>query len=387
MADTKPSLNVLDGFQRALPQALGEDLLALYLEEGTDVSQSRLWLLVAPDLPVLQLREVFLPLWQAHPGAFQRGPAVATLDDFVLYRLLFPDRAAFLQDAGQLLAGEPVWSRLPTPSPPNPIRSLARLAADAMDCSAWLAVPESREALEAQLIRLARQVSDQEAGGAGMLDHLGALYAHLAEQERRYPAYQWEGEPPAELPPPNLPGLIALIGRAYRLIVVMPQVDLDLLSKTDWALVADLVSNEFNEIVLATPWQLRLAASVEWAVELFTRSFDLVWGSDVLAACCPLDSDLVLGSAVHPVRVLVEQFPADYLTVEEEALGDLIHDVQNKLLGIQLRNEVLSRLQKLPSEQAPEKLPGREAPPHDRIAATFRQFRWWSRYLSAPLVS
>ncbi len=388
MAGANPSLNVLDAFQRALPQALGEDLLALYLEEGLEASQSRLWLFVAPGLQVLQLREAFFPLWQAYPDAFRRGPAVVTLDDFALYRMLFPSQAAYLQEAGRLLAGDPIWPHLPAPPPLDPLVSLAHLAAETMRCSALLAAPESNKALEAKLHYLVRQISSEKLDdGAGVPEHLGALYAYLAEQEAHYPAYQWDGPLPVEPPPPHLPGLVSLVSRAYRLIIVMPQVDQELLNNTDWAAVVDLVSDEFSEIVLATPWQLCLAASVKWAAELFTRSFELAWGSDVLADCDFLDSHLAASAAAHPVRVLVEQFPADYLTVEEEGLGILIHDVQNKLLAIQLRNELVSRLRGIPSEQAPEKLPGREAPPHFRIAANFRQFRWWSNYLSASLRS
>ena len=61
----------------------------------------------------------------------------------------------------------------------------------------------------------------------------------------------------------------------------------------------------------------------------------------------------------------------------------LIHDAQNVLLNIQLRNEVLARQRGVSAQSPPEPLPGRETSAHQRIAANFHHFRWWLRHLSA----
>ena len=373
--------DALVDFQGALPAALGDGLLALYLDPDAGKLDKELWLLVRPETEMESVRQAFFPLWTKYPDAFRQGPAVSTLADFARYNLLFPERARHLRDRAQLLAGEEQWSRLPEPIQPDPLLQLAKIAYETMRCSSLLFSDQSPVEMEERLIRVATDQAGLEiAAGTPALEVLGALYTYLDQSETypAYHAYHWDGAPPAEDPPSHLPNLLALVGLKYHLIIVMPRVDRPLLTGIDWTRAAELISNEFTGFLLATPWQLRLVACVELAQDLFLRSFDQVWGSDVLAACSPAEYHVMRSAAVLPVRVLMEQLPADYMTVEEGELSDLIHDVQNILLNIQLRGELMARLKGTPSCRPPEPLPGREAPHHQRVAANFRHFRWWA---------
>ena len=152
------------------------------------------------------------------------------------------------------------------------------------------------------------------------------------------------------------------------------------LTSVDWTAVAELISNGFTGIMLATPWQLRLVACVEMAQDMCLRSFEQVWVSDVLADCQPVGTHVKRNAAALPLRALVEQLPGRYMTVPEDELGSFIHDVQNILLNIQLRSELMARFRGAPSPQPPGPLPGRGSPPHERVAAIFRQFHWWAEH-------
>ena len=160
------------------------------------------------------------------------------------------------------------------------------------------------------------------------------------------------------------------------MIVVLPQVNAATTTAIDWRRVADLVTGEFETILVATPWQLRLVATVAEAVSLTFRSFEPVWGADLLGDCRPSDDDVRLSAAVLPVRTLVERLPAEYLTVDESHLGELIHGVQNVLQNIHMRNELWARIRGVAPRRPPDPLPGRETPAHQRIEALFRHLRW-----------
>jgi hypothetical protein len=319
-------------------------------------------------------------LWARHSKALAHGPIVARPIDLEHYTSLFPSRARYLRDRAELLAGTDQWREWVKPGPTDPLTDLAHLAFETMRCSAVLGSTEP-ELEDALLLVANRQAGLQPGGKSSATEILAALHTELAGQQDGYPGFQWKGSPPKNAPPAHLPGLVALYGWKYDLIIVMPRVDQALLSVIDWVKVRDLVSNEFSGIMLATPWQLRLVTCVDMAQDLYLRSFDHVWGSDLLADCQPTRYHLLRTAAALPLRNLLERFPADYVIAREEELGDLIHDAQNMLLNIQLRNELLARMRGLSSQRPPEPLPGRETPPHQRMAANFGHFRWWAEHL------
>jgi len=378
-----------------VPAALGEDLLALYLYGSVlrpdfqpGVSDVNLWLCIRPGTDMRRVRQAFFPLWRKYGQLLKRGPAVVTPAECERYSLLFPDHVRSLRNEARLLAGT---NLLPKLAPPDSAVRLAQIAAGTMHCSALLALsPGNREQhtkLKRQLLRLAtHQAGLAITAETPPLEILVALHNYLATQSARYPTYQIALPAQPKSPPPLLPGLVALIGLEDQLIIVIPQVDRSLLTGTNWRAVANLVLDEFTGVLLATPWQLCLAASVNLAVDLYLRSFELVWGYDVLVGRQPTERHILSSAAVLPVRVLVEQFPAAYLTAEESDLEKLVHDMQNILQNIQLRGEVMARRQRVPAQWPPEALPGRGTPLHQRVAANFSHFRWWSSHLTAGLL-
>ncbi len=394
-------LDVCAEMQDAL-HALGDDLLASYLygsllrPDMCGAADVSLWLLVRPETQMQRVREAFLPVWQAHSRVLKRGPAVATPDDLRRFGLLFPDLVRNLHAEAQLLTGQDLLHQLPNLPADDPLRTAAHLAAELLRCSRLLApaslTDRQRADLEQRLRWLAHcqaKLGDPPTLEAGQhapaSELLEVLHAQLATTSQAHPGFIWQGSPPAEQPPAHLPGLLALVGWENQLIVVVPRVDRHLIAETDWGAVAGLVSDEFSGLVLATPWQLRLAASVDMAVDLYLGAFEPVWGVDVLSGCRPEEWYVQGSAAALPVSMLVENLPADYCTVAEDDLGMLIHDAQNVLLNIQLRNELMSRRRRVPSQRPPDPLPGREASLHQRVAANFQHFRWWSELLTAGL--
>ena len=369
--------------QRALPAVLGDDLLALiHLDAGLTRLDDELWLLIRPETSMESIRQACFPLWARYAETLKKGPVVARPADLDHFTRLFPDRARYLQDRAELLAGTEQWRQWSEPGSPDPLAMLAHLAHDTMRYSAFLGLAEPDPVVEEQLMQVAiRQAGLKLEPGTPASEVLALLHAHLVAHHEHHSAFQWDGSHPPDPPPAHLPGLVALIGLKYELIIVMPQVDRALISGTDWAKVRELVSNEFTGIMLATPWQLRLLACVDMAQDLYLRSFDQVWGSEVLVDCQPTEYRLMRTAAALPVRILMERFPADYVTTREEDLGDLIHDVQNLLLNVQLRSELMARMRGIPSRHPPEPLPGRETPPHQRVAANLGHFRWWADHL------
>lgn len=391
---TMPSLqDALTEIARALGASLGENLLALYafddLASGAD-SGAALWLFIRPGTQMQQVHQAFYPLWTQYAQVLGRGPSILTPADLERCSLLFPFDTGCLHAEARLIIGADVRQQLPELPQPDPAARLARIAGEAIRCSALLAPStlkgEQRRELKNRLGRAAALLIDSKPEGATPpIEMLTSLHAHLASQSHQLATYHWDGPPPAEVPPPHLPGLIALVGWEHQLIVVLPRVDRSLLSDLDWEKVAELVSDEFTNVLVATPWQLRLAASVEFAIDHNLQLFETIWGSDLLADCRPDKRHIALSAAEIPFQTLVERFPARYLTEGEETLGKLIHDIQNILLNVQLRNEIVARKQGIPAQQPPEPLPGRETPPHQRIAANFNHLRWWVEHLTADI--
>jgi len=385
---------ILADVERMIPAALGDDLLALYLygslarpDFQPGVSDVNLWLCVRPETDMQRVREAYLPLWDQYAEALRRGPTVTTPTDCKHYSRLLPGIARSIRQHAMLMVGEDIFRQLPELLATDPLLPLAQIATETLRGSALLAAASLSDEKQVELEKLLRRAAWQLGlpPDKDPVKVLASLHEYLDSQCEQYPRYAWEGDLPAEEPPAHLPGLLAFYIIENQLVVVLPQVDLDALNAIDWDHVFDMVRDEFCGMMLATPWQLRLAAAHDMAVDSYLNSFALEWGSSVLDGCQPTERDVMRSAAELPMRVLVEQFPAQYCTVEEDGLPKLIHDVQNVLLNIQLRNEVISRRRGAPTEWPPEALPGREAPSHQRVAANFGHFRWWVEHLIADL--
>lgn len=374
-----------------LTAELCDDLLTLYGADTGDGSE-RFWFCVRPHAQVQLLREVLHPILSRHRSLLAGGPVLTTPGDAVRYARILPQEVASFLANARLLVGEDLLEQTLAVVEPDHLHSLAWLAAETLIGSAVVASPDGdwRQST-GSVLRLSERLL-RAAGRAGIVtqspeEALEGLHAHLSAESERYPAYLWQGKPPAALPPRHLPGLLALVTWGERLVVVLPAVNPETLASIGWLRVADLVRGELETVLIATPWQLRLVASVAEAVSLTFRSFELAWGADILADCRPSDEDVRLSSAALPVRTLVQRLPAEYLMAEESELGSLIHAVQNVLQNIQIRSELWARIRGVQPKRPPEPLPGRESPSHQRVEALFRQLRWWTDRWSGSATS
>lgn len=90
-----------------------------------------------------------------------------------------------------------------------------------------------------------------------------------------------------------------------------------------------------------------------------------------------------------PSHILVNALPHSFLTAanaSDDTLHKLIHDFQNRMLNIQLENELLFRLGLIPAKFVPpEPLPDREASAKQRLTAIFQHLEWWADFYQAAL--
>ena len=375
-----------------LVSELGDDLRALYLfgpaARGVYVpgrSDVDLLLLVAPEMPLALAREAFYPLWERHAARLGHGPLLATPDDLALHLALFPALHRDLSDGAWRLYGAPLLKSLAPPPPPDPIAAAANLAARAVAYAPALTPqslsPQRAQRLAVLLDQLARGA---EKGGASALltpvEATLALHARLRELAQEMPQFEWHGPPPGGEVPDLLPGCLAFYQRENQLIAVLERVDEDVLSGVDWQEVGAAAEDAYAQFGLATPWQLRVAASRTWADSLFFKGFEHMWGADILGDL-EVDERMLLRQLARVASTQrVEALPGDYLTCQEDAFPKLIHDTQNVLLNAGLRAELFARLAGRAFDLSDWTPPGREMPQHERVAADWARWREMTVY-------
>jgi hypothetical protein len=385
MKGTHPTLLA---FGKALASALDEGFLALYVLDEPASGTSAIgriipsaWILTASNPDLRAVRRTYRMVCSQLPLEPAGGPAVISAEEWPTYLRLFPDRARTLLGNFRLIQGKPVLHEWEGPEPVTTLTSLARVAAESLLCSALVVGEHLSLERQADLHARLRLTADDCLGRAPVrphpVDNLIALHAYLDSVAGTWPDFAWDGSPPTDAPA-RLPGLISLYSLGNQLVVVMARLDRPVLQGTDWGTVAELVSTEYENIVLATPWQLRLTGNTILAADLTAGSFEHVWGIHLLADCCPSDSQVVASLISRPVQFLAERLPALYSTTAEADLSALAHDLQNILLNSQLQAEVIARRWGMSLPHPPGPLPGHEAPIHDRMVAIERQFRWWA---------
>ncbi|MCI0398488.1 MAG: hypothetical protein L0322_26655, partial [Chloroflexi bacterium] len=300
---------------------------------------------------------------------------------------LNPGLAHHLATAGRRLVGDDLLGQ---PTPPDPAETAARLAAHALDASAALAPsllePEEAQAATLALRRLAGRLSGQpvtERAPAGEL--FAAVQAHLAA----YLAGRVAEEPaPAGLvdgAPPLLPDLQAIYEVGETVVLVLPDLPPERLRQVAWPEVAELVAGDYRGLRVTTTGQLRLILQHDRPAEHFFRNYQHAWGLEVLAG---LDVPLwrvLRDLARQPSELQTAVLPQAYFTAGDDQLSMLIHDFGNKLLNIQLQQELLSRMAGRRRTMPPEPIPDRSFPSAVRIDAIFDHFNWWADHYAAGI--
>jgi predicted nucleotidyltransferase len=393
MADLR---SVVVGLRDTLTAQLGEHVLALYLigsaARGSFVSGRSdidLLLVADPDMPLADARRAFRPLVQRYGEFIHHGPMVATPEDLTSHLALFPALHRNLQSGAVLLSGKPLLKGLPGPPPADPIGDAAYVATRAITYATAL-TPRSvseeearrlRQALDRMTRRVVKiEVESEPTRELDPIEAIVALHARLREWADDMPQFLWRGTPPSGDLPDLLPGCLAFYQREKHLITVLERVDRETLAGVDWDEVGAAAEDAYALFGLATPWQLRLAASRMWVDSLFFGGFDHMWGADILEGMVADEGTLLHQLASVSSEQRVEKVPSAYLSIADDAIGKLIHDTQNVLLNAGLRAELYARFsgrEYTLSEWTP---PGREVAQPERVAATWERWRELTAY-------
>jgi hypothetical protein len=185
---------------------------------------------------------------------------------------------------------------------------------------------------------------------------------------------------------PNAPPLVSELRAIYEmdnhLTLVMPDLEpVELarrIASADWTQVAARIADQYRGLRVTTPSQLRLVVKYEDCAEFLLQSYQHAWGADPITDLEISPSDVFRGLARLPSELELAVLPHAYFVAEDSDLSMLIHDFQNKLLNIQLRNELLCRTFNIPISVPPDPLPERISPETVRLDAILAHLHWWA---------
>lgn len=374
---------------------LGSHLKAVYLygsyaQGFYQPGESDINLLVVMDemADIHAVRQALLATWTDEiAAAFQHPPALVTQTNLARHLELNPALAHHLVHEGQHLAGEKLETLPPTVDPAD---RLAQEINQVILASSVVAdhLLEAEIAQERwQLLRhLARRFSRQPQppqATAGKL--LGEIQRHLQKQIAGLKELLPNAVAPDEAAPALLPDLQAIYEVTEEVLLVLPDLTARRLALTDWHEVGDLLAGDYSGIRLTTPEQFYLALKHADPLGIRLMRYSLAWGRDGMVDV-PVDAAALCRQAArHTSHLLAIVLPQMYLAADDEKVGKVIHDIQNKLLNVQLQHELLHRLLGWERVLPPMSLPDRQAPAPERIDANFAHLAWWTNYYSEKL--
>jgi hypothetical protein len=328
-------------------------------------------------------------LWQAHKTLLKRGPLVATRQALQRHLQLNPHLALHLLQHGQQLVGTPLPAdQFRTRA--NPYEVYAHLAQQLLDASTALSQPSATEANQ-QLNRLGRQISSQPVPqGATAVSQFTSVHQALTAVLKQLPAAQiWYKAAEAGPTSPTIPGLQAIYTENKRNIFVFNQLTPRQISQINWQALAQHLPQSDASLAITTVAQFCLMALYDKALDLRFNKYQLKWGIHFLSKLTPASRQILRQAARVPSHILVDALPHSYLTAantSDDTLHKLIHDYQNRMLNIQLENELLFRLALIPSKFVPpEPLPERDVPASQRLDAIFRHLALWTDFYQTAL--
>lgn len=191
---------------------------------------------------------------------------------------------------------------------------------------------------------------------------------------------------PKNNPPVPFEAPIAIYQKLDKAILVssQPTKVLNALDKTNW--FDWMQQRSLESLQVATPHQLIQAVTQNDMVGFRLMSYELLWGQDILESVTIDLETLVLNSAQGVADLSVWQVGASLLDFQDQAAnpsghdGKLVHDLQNRILNIQLQNELLARFKLTPKGTPDVVIPGRETPATERLKAICDTFSWWSAF-------
>jgi hypothetical protein len=374
-----------------LHRALGDRLEAVYALDDIyatyrqDRTAEAYLLFVFRELPDLgQLRSIFRS--KLLPAVHPHDVGLALVDSGLLDRqqMLQPLLAEHLATKGRLLYGTP---QRVSSDQADALDSLARLAGRAMFCSATLAPsmlpPRDYRELTTGLQRLAADVgvwhADSLSLGAERL--VSEVEATLAARIRTASPFTWQLQAGLQAPP-LIPDLLAIYEWDHGLLLILPDDDPDglanLIVETDWDAVASRLAPQYRALRVTSPSQLRLVAMREMPADLVFENLEHAWGVDPLADLEVEQPFLLRDLARMPSEMEMMVVPQLFINAPDQDLPMLVHDLQNKLLNVQLRDELYRRFTGREAVAPPKTPTDRSATILERIEAVRRTCRWWA---------
>ncbi|MCB8976058.1 MAG: hypothetical protein H6657_01370 [Ardenticatenaceae bacterium] len=388
-----PALNTIS---QTLATDLGSQLEAVFLfgrqavqSTRTAVSPPNLLLVISPEANMHAVRDSFYPLWQEHKVLLKQPPLVATRHALRRHLEFNPHLALDMLQHGLQLAGQPMPPNFFRTSV-NPHELYAHLAQQLLNASAALSQNSSPED-DALLNDLAQQICVQPVRATETaVARFNMVEQALTAVLQRLPAAQtWSKAAQTGPTSPNIPGLQAIYTENNKNIFVFNQLTPRQVGQINWQTLAQHLPQTDGSLHVTTVAQFCLVALYEKALDLRFNKYQHKWGVPFLARLTPSSQQILRQAARMPSYILVESLPHSYLTAanaSDDTLHKLIHDFQNRMLNIQLENELLFRLGLIPAKFVPpEPLPERDTPAKQRLLAIFQHLEWWADFYQTTL--
>jgi hypothetical protein len=352
---------------------------------GSSPSGINLLVVIDDNTRLLDVRKALRQVWHLHSNELGQVPLVARKASFLRHAQLDPILAYDLATTGEQLAGD---SLISDPAIPEPVELLARIASEAMQASVVLAPTmisqQESDRVGNSLRRLANEYLAEDFSSANSQAQIYAgIQRYIAFQMNRHDDLIWKATEESGTAP-VLEVLLAVYSVENRLVLVLPDLPpeefAERIVSINWESVANRIAGEFRGLQLSTPAQLRLILKLEGSADFALGTFEHAWGVDPLA---DLDIDrwrVLRDLATLPSQSLIDTLPRSLIVCDDNDLPVLVHDLQNKLLNIQLRNELFSRAEYSTASIPPKPLPDRRAPNHVRIEAIADQLEWWTEH-------
>ena len=322
-------------------------------------------------------------------AAFQHPPTLVRQSAFTRHLNLNPALAHHLVAQGQHLAGTPLSA---PHSAPDPADLLAQDINQTILASSVLANHLLEPEIAQERWRLLRHLTRRLSGRpvppkATAVQLLGWIQNHLQKRLNALSLPLPSSTAPDESAPPLLPDLQAIYEVTEEVLLILPDLSSARLAQTDWHAVADLLAGDYNGIRLTTPAQFHLALQHANPLGIRLMRYTLAWGVDGLANVPISTAAICREAARNTSHILTTLLPQMYLAADDDHVSKVVHDVQNKLLNVQLQHELLHRLLGWERVLPPFPLPDRHTPAQERVDANFAHFEWWSAYYSEQLAA
>ncbi len=393
MRPMNPALNTIS---QSLAADLGPQLEAVFLfgrqaarSPRTAVSPANLLLVISPDANMHTVRSSFHPLWQQHKTALKQPPLVVTRQALRRHLEFNPHLALDMLQHGMQLAGQPMPTNF-FRTRVNPHELYAHFSQELLTASAALSQNSSPED-DLRLSELVLQICARPASATETaVSRFSMVQQGLTAVLNQLPtAKNWTQAAQHGPTSPDIPGLQAIYTENNKNIFVFNQLTPRQIEQINWQTLAQNLPQTDGSLHVTTVAQFCLVALYEKALDLRFNKYQHQWGIPFLARLTASSRQILRQAARMPSHILVNALPHSYLTAanaSDDTLHKLIHDFQNRMLNIQLENELLFRLGLIPAKFVPpEPLPDRDTSAKQRLSAIFQHLEWWADFYQTAL--